>query len=337
MPMSPLRCLAAAGLAMFVAAAPARAQQAEQAVLAFPNTSMSFTMAYVAIDLGLWKTLGVNVKEVFVAGPGAANAVIAGSAEFSLSSALVLTRAAAKGQKLLAIANTIRKPQTEIILRKDVAEQIGFDPKAPIEARGKVLKGRSWAIAGVGTPEQMLLRILGKRAGLNPDTDFKTSIMQASSLIPALKAKSIDGFSNSLPWPIDVVEDGSAVLVASSLRGDFPEYTPLGQVMLVTRPQVCSDKPELCRKMAQGLVEAARIMQDQPDRAKDVLRKRLPQIAPAVLDQAYDLVRQSTPNPPLPTNADFENAERYNIAAGLEKTDEKLSSYEDLFTDRYLK
>lgn len=331
------RCLAAASLALALACAPARAQQMEHAVLAFPNTSMSFTMAYVAIDLGLWKKHGVDVKEIFVAGPGAANAVIAGSADFSLSSALVLTRAASKGQRLFAIANTMGKPQTEVVIRKDIADQIGFNPKAPIEERGKVLKGRSWAIAGVGTPEQMLLRVVAKKAGLNPDTDFKTSVMQSSSLIPALQAKSIDGFSNSMPWPIEVIHDGSAVLVASSLRGDFPEYTPLGQVMLVTRPQVCKDKPDLCRKMAQGLVDAAKVMHEQPDRAKEVLHKRLPQVSAAVLDQAYELVKNSTTSPPRLTKADFENAEEYNIAAGLEKPSDKLKSYDDLFSDAFLK
>lgn len=335
--MTVTRCLVAASLALVLCRAPASAQQMDHAVLAFPNTSMSFTMAYVAIDLGIFKKHGVDVKEIFVAGPGAANAVIAGSADFSLSSALVLTRAASKGQRMLAIANTMGKPQTEVVIRKDVADQIGFNPKAPIEERGKALKGRAWAIAGVGTPEQMLLRVVAKKAGLNPDTDFKTSVMQASSLIPALKSKSIDGFSNSLPWPIEVVHDGSAVLLASSLRGDFPEYTPLGQVMLITRPEVCKEKPDLCRKMAQGLVEAAKVMHEQPDRAKEVLRKRLPQVTLAVLDQAYELVKDSTTSPPRLTKADFENAELYNIAAGLEKPSEKLTSYDDLFTDQFIK
>jgi ABC-type nitrate/sulfonate/bicarbonate transport system substrate-binding protein len=328
--------LAAAVLAAALAASgPAAAQ--ESAVLAFPNTSMSFTMSYVALDLGLWAKQGLKVKDIFVAGPGALNAVIAGSADFSLSSALTLTRAAIRGQRMLAIANTMGQPQTEVVVRKDVADAAGYDPKAPIAVRGKILKGRTWAISGVNTPEQMLLRVIASRAGLNPDTDFKTSILQAASVIPALKSKAVDGFSNSMPWPLEVIHDGSAVLVGSSLRGDFPEFNPMGQVLLVTRPQVCKDKPTLCRKMAAGILEASDIMYKQPERAIAVLAKRFPQVNPDVLKQAYGLIRDSTTNPPKLGAVDFEHAERYNIAAGLEKPADKLASYSGLFTDEFTK
>ena len=329
--------LLALSLATCLTADGPRAQQLDQAVLAFPNTSMSFTMSYVALDLGIWKKQGVEVKEIFVAGPGAMNAVIAGSADFSLSSALVITRAAAKGQRMLAIANTMGRPQTEVVIRKDLADQIGFNPNATLEERGKVLKGRSWAIAGVGTPEQLLLRAVAVKAGLNPDTDFKTSIMQASSLIPALKSKSIDGFSNSMPWPLDVINDGTAVKLASSLRGDFPEFTPMGQVVVVTKPETCKARPDLCRKMAMGIVEAAKVMHEQPELAKDVLRKRFPQVDAKVLDQAYELIKDSTTSPPRLSATDFENAESYNILAGMMKPSEKLASYNDLFTSDFVK
>ena len=326
---------AAAMVSAVLASATVHAQ--DSTVLAFPNTSMSFSMSYVALDLGLWEKQGVKVKEIFVAGPGALNAVIAGGADFSLSSALTITRAAVQGQRMLAIANTMGRPQTEIVVRKDVADAAGFDPKAPIEQRGKILKGRTWAISGVNTPEQMLLRVVAAKAGLNPDTDFKTSILQASSVIPALKSKAVDGFSNSMPWPLDAIADGSAVMLASSLRGDFPEFTPMGQVLLVTRPAFCKEKPGICRKMAAGLQEASRIMHEEPQRAVGVLRKRFPQVDSTVMDVAFGLIRDSTSNPPHLGDIEFENAEVYNIAAGLMKPDQKLSSYKDLFTDEFLK
>jgi ABC-type nitrate/sulfonate/bicarbonate transport system substrate-binding protein len=335
--MKAMPWILAGSLAVALAAAPARAQTMEQAVLAFPNTSMSFTMSYVALDLGLWQKQGLQVKEIFVAGPGALNAVIAGSADFSLSSALTITRAAVQGQRMLAIANTMGRPQTEIVIRKDVADAAGFDPKAPIEQRGKILKGRTWAISGVNTPEQMLLRVVASRAGLNPDSDLKTSILQASSVIPALKSKAVDGFSNSMPWPLDVIHDGSAVLLASSLRGDFPEFTPMGQVLVVTRPEVCKQKPTVCRKMVAGELEASRIMHEQPELAIGVLRKRFPQVDAKVLDEAFELIRASTTNPPRLGPIEFENAERYNIAASLMKPEQKLASYADLFTDEFTK
>ena len=62
-----------------------------------------------------------------------------------MSSGLTLNRAAAHGQRMLAIANTIDKLPGEVILRKDVAEAIHFDPKAPLAARAQMMAaGFSW-------------------------------------------------------------------------------------------------------------------------------------------------------------------------------------------------
>ena len=44
-----------------------------------------------------------------------------------------------------------------------------------------------------------------------------------------------------------------------------------------------------------------------------------------------------TPSPPVPTRAALENSEVYNVGAGLLKADEKLKSYDGLFTDEFVK
>ena len=48
-------------------------------------------------------------------------------------------------------------------------------------------------------------------------------------------------------------------------------------------------------------------------------------------------VRKGAPRPPVAGRADLENAELYNIGAGLLKPEEKLKSYAGLYTDEYVK
>ena len=48
-------------------------------------------------------------------------------------------------------------------------------------------------------------------------------------------------------------------------------------------------------------------------------------------------IRKGTPRPPAVTKADLENSELYNIGAGLLKPEEKLKSYDGLYTDEYVK
>src|SRR5262249_23001178 len=103
---APLAGLAAA---LCFAAAPLRAQTVEEVTMASPATGFPFVAAYVAEGLGLWDSHGLKVKSIVIAGIGSTNAVISGGAEFAQVSGLSLTRAAANGQRLVAIVNTTDK------------------------------------------------------------------------------------------------------------------------------------------------------------------------------------------------------------------------------------
>src|SRR5215207_9250578 len=113
----PLFALVLAGV-LVPAAAPA--QQADEITFAYPNIALTFSAGYLAEDRGFYAKNGLKVKGLVIAGPGATNAVISGSADFALASAVVQTRAASKGQRLLSIANPLERPVVQIILRKDL-------------------------------------------------------------------------------------------------------------------------------------------------------------------------------------------------------------------------
>ena len=48
-------------------------------------------------------------------------------------------------------------------------------------------------------------------------------------------------------------------------------------------------------------------------------------------------MRKITPRDLMLSPAGFENAERFNIEAGLLKPEEKLKSYDNLFTDQFVR
>src|SRR5262249_54950887 len=134
-----------------LAATPAVAQSAkvEEGIMAVPVVGLAFSLGYLADDLNLWEKPGVRIKTVQISGIGAMNAVIAGSADFTQSSGSAVTRAAARGQKLVGIVGTLNRPSVQIILRKDVGP--GFDPTAPVEQRVKALRGRTIAVDAVNS------------------------------------------------------------------------------------------------------------------------------------------------------------------------------------------
>ena len=257
----PLIALVLAG-ALVPAAAPA--QQADDITFAYPNIALTFSAGYLAEDRGFYAKNGLKVKGLVIAGPGATNAVISGSADFALASAVVQTRAASKGQRLLSIANPLERPVVQIILRKDLVPN--FDPKAPLNDRIRALQGRTIAVDAIGSILHGFPLLLAKRAGLDTATDFRISPMAPPAALAAFKAKQIDGFAMSMPWPIGPVLDGEAVVIASGADGDPPDMVPFGMASIITQPATCEKRKSVCEKMGRAITEAANLPARQSGR-----------------------------------------------------------------------
>jgi NitT/TauT family transport system substrate-binding protein len=334
------RLLAAAGCAgMFfggvVAPSPARAAD-EHATMALPAPVVLFLTIYTAQDY-FWPKEGLDINLINIPGVGSMNAVIAGSAEFSISSSGSITRAAAHGQKLITIATLNNESGQFIALRKDVAEQRHFDPKASFAERGKALKGLTIATGGLGSVADAVIRIALRSAGLDSERDMTIAPMQPPDILAAFARKSIDAFSLGPPFAQQVVHDGTGVILLNGAEGDPPGYAPLASSLLVTRPQLCVDRRALCEKLGHSIVEAASYIHEHRDGAIASLKKRFPTLDDSVLAAAADAVIEMTDRPPASSAMAIANGDRMNVDAGFLKRDELLKSYDDLFTNEYLK
>jgi NitT/TauT family transport system substrate-binding protein len=334
----PIKRCALAGLAVALCAgAPSRAQQAvEEVTMAVPAVGFPFVASYVADGLNLWEKHGLKVKTIVIAGIGSTNAVISGSVEFAQMSGLSLTRAAANGQRLLAIVNTTDKPITEITIRKDAAAAANFDPKAPLEKRAQVLKGHSFAIGGVNTVVHAYLRIVAALGGLDPES-IRVAPMAGDNMLAAMQTRAIDGMSTVLPWTRKGTVEGTTVLVASGAEGDPPHLAPLAFNVLATKPDTCERRKSLCVKMGRAFAEAMAFIRGDAKGTLAILKKTFANFDDAVLIDAIEVVRKSTPATPAVTAEALANAENFNVEARLMKPEVKLKSYDGLFTDAYVK
>ena len=324
----------ALGLVGFGTPALRAEEKLEAITMAVPAFSLTFVLGYIADDLGLWAKHGLAVKSVLIAGVGSMNAVIGGSAEVTQASAITLTRAAARGQKVLAIAELLDRLVVEAVLRKDLATAGGFDAAAPLAQRAQLLKGRTMAVESINSIIHAYVRLLAKRGGFDPD-DIRVAPMQPANMLAAFQTKQIDGFAMSLPWPLEPVLSGEAVTIASGPAGDPPDMVPFAHNIVVVRPDLCEKRPNVCVGIGKAFVEADDFLHDHSAEALALMQKRFSTLDPKLLSTAFDEVVKVTPRPPVPTKAALENADLYNIDAGLMKPEEKLQSYDAIFTDKY--
>jgi len=320
--------------ALLALAVPARAET-DHVLLALPTEGMQFLAYYVAEDLGFFKQEQLEVKHQVLVGVASFNAVVAGSADFAFASGASITRAAAHGQRMLAIAQMNNRPSWDVVIRKDVAEAAHFDPNAPIEQRAKVLQGKIMGTQGINALDHAYLKVVARLGG-DPE-NMTVSAMAPVDTLAAFSRHAIDGFVSAPPWPQQVEADGSAVIVASGPKGEPASLLPIASGLIVTRPKLCAEHRSLCEKMGHAMLMAAHAAHERPKDVLALLAKRFPSIKPSVLERSQELLIAGTPMMPAVDPAAIRKGDQLNVDAGFMKQGDMLPSYDGLSTNEYLK
>jgi ABC-type nitrate/sulfonate/bicarbonate transport system substrate-binding protein len=334
------RVLAAGVVGIAIALLPATGRGQEiEVVMALPAQTLTFTSAFVAEDLGFYRKEGLRVSTRNLVGVAAPNAVLAGSADFTVGTGPVFLRAAAQGQRFLAIANLLDRPMVELVLRRDVAEAARITEATPFAERARALKGKTIAIQGVGSIIHAWMRLVASRGGLDPEKDVTIAPMNPPAMLAALESRQVDGYATSMPFTTQAVLKGSAIMLASAATGlDAPDLLPFAYGLVYTRPQVCRDKREMCARMARAFAGAARLIQEKPDEVfEKVLRRRFDKMDPALLAAAWRLTQRAHARDIRVTVPQLENSQKVSLEARLLEPKAALKSYEGLYTDEFLK
>src|SRR5689334_14042738 len=306
-----LRPALAAATILALATAPLAAQPALQdIIISMPNFTFTSTPNFVAEELGLWAKHGLRVKIIQIAGVGATNAVIAGSADFVQAGGSTLTRAASRGQRLLAIANTAERNIVAITMRKETAAAAGFDAKAPLEKRAAVLRGKTFGVGAINANPHAYLLAVAHRAGISPD-GLRVTALAGNAMWAAFQNKQIDGMSNSPPWPLKPVVDGASVVIASGPDGDPPNAINFAYNVVLAKPETCEKRKQVCVAMGRVVKEAIGYMHSHPAEVVALLGKKFPNLEPKLIAAAYNEILKSTPKVPAVTKQALENADDF--------------------------
>jgi len=128
-----------------------------------------------------------------------------------------------------------------------------------------------------------------------------------------------------------------AKMYASAPEGIAPDMIPFPYGLIMARPQTCKDNPEKCRRMAHALADANKMIHDEPDKALAILSKRFSKMDQTVLKAAWKTVSAAHATDLHVTQKILETGDRMNTEAKLLKPEDKVKSYDGLFTDQYLK
>ena len=324
------------GSALGLLPAVGQSQQEAEVTVAIPALTLTFASHFVAEDAGFFKHEALKVSTRNLVGVASPNAVLAGSADFTMGTGPVFLRAAAQGQKLLAIANLVDRPMVELVLRKDVAEAAGITDKTPAAERAKALKGRTIAIQGVGSIVHAWQRYVAGLGGLDVENDVRIAPMDPPAMLPALENKAVDGYATSMPFTTQSVVKGSAIMLLSAVT-DAPELLPFAYGLIYTRPETCRTKRDLCARVARAYAAAGRMIQERPDDVFEILKRRFPRMDAQLLGAAWNVAQNAHAKDIRVTPVQLENSQKVSLAAKLLDPKDALKTYDGLFSDEFVR
>jgi NitT/TauT family transport system substrate-binding protein len=333
--MFKLRTAAAVALAVGLGPTSIHAQELD-VLIALPAATLTFASAFIAEDAGFYKKEGLKVSHRTIVGVGSPNAVIAGAADFTIGTGPVFLRAAASGQRMLAIANLVDRPLVEFVLRKDVADAAGINDKMPLADRAKALKGKTIGIQGVGSIVHAWERLVVSRGGLDIEKDVRIAPMDPPGMLAGLQTKQLDGFATSLPFTTDAIVKGAAVMLASGAV-DAPDLLPFAYGLIYARPDKCAKEREKCVRIVRALAAANRMILDTPDQALEILKKRFNTMDQQVLAAAWQTVSKAHAKDLHVTVPGLDHSQKVSIEAKLLEAKNELKSFDGLYTDEFVR
>ena len=105
----------------------------------------------------------------------------------------------------------------------------------------------------------------------------------------------------------------------------------------MARPDTCEKRKSACQKIGRVFNEALAYLHAHPRETIAILQKRFAALEPALIASAFEEIRKSTPGTAAVTKESIENADDFNVAGGLMKAQDKLKSYDGLFTNDYVR
>jgi NitT/TauT family transport system substrate-binding protein len=320
------------------AACPASVAQAatpQTVVLALPAITLSMSPFFIADAKGFYKKHDLNVSTRLVVGPAAANAVLAGSADFSAGSGVTVLHAVSMGAPLVAIGVISNQVQPSIIVTKKALAEMGVTPTSSFDARAKALKGRTIAVDSINGIPDGFLRYVLSRVGLTQD-ELRLTAMQPDAMLAALHSNAIDGISFLAPTSTEAVAAGNVVLIDLPAREKtLSSLNPFANTVLLTTDAECKKKPLLCTDMIGALREAEVFMAAHPKQSVDILRSKFSHLSEDVLEKAFGEIAMANNQTMLISKESMEHTRSFSIAAGILKPSSRLSSLARVYTNAY--
>ena len=309
------------------------ASAAPKVTVTFSSIGYLYTPFFIAQDLGFFKENGLEIEEVRTgSGSKAAMIVISGDAQFYLGTIDKITKAKAKGLDLLGVCAIMTRMGSTVIIRKGVKPGI---ENLPLREKVPQMKGLTIGVTGRGSGTDVLARyILKNYSNLDPEKDVNLMpIGKASAYYASIKTGKVDIAIRSEPVPANCVQKFGARYLVDIVGGEIPFFSDYLYISVIGMKDYIGQNPDITRAFVKSIIKALRLIRENPDKALQVMKKRMPKVDPAL----HDLIWKSHKLAYSPDGT----MSKSGVNAGQEfimflKKVKKIYPFNEIVTNKYL-
>jgi NitT/TauT family transport system substrate-binding protein len=252
--------------------------------VAVPAVSLLQAPLFVAIDAGIFKKYGMEVRYI-VTGARTIQALVGGSVQFAQGvSSRTVPAAVLGGADAVLIANFSDK----LLFTMHGAPEINSI---------RDLKGKVVGVSGVGGSIDFATRLALRDVGLVPDKDVAIrSVGGVPEIVAALRAKVIQAGTLSPPSSFVAQKAGFKIIFDMTSLGVDYVSSGLG----VKKSMIATDRQQV-RQFVMAMIEGAKILISDEEFALRVLSKHTRIADRDVLKQSYSYLRPYFLKVPYPS------------------------------------
>ena len=205
---------------------------------------MLYLNYFWALENGYFKDEGINLTSIIAKnGPTASQAVVSGDVDVGIDGLSRIFILRAKDTDVVAFAVFNVGYEQTLVLSTELMKSL--PPNPSVDEAIKAMRGKTIAVSGPGTAQDLILRYLLRSRGLNPDQYLHlVSVAVSPALyIESIRQKAIDGIMTTEPMISEIVKSGAGKVVFTTLR-DMPPADQLPQIVAFAPSSVVATKRE---------------------------------------------------------------------------------------------
>jgi NitT/TauT family transport system substrate-binding protein len=256
--------------------------------VAVGGISMLFLNYFLALENGYFKDEGINVTSIIAKnGPTASQAVVSGQVDVGIDGLSRVFILRAKDIDVVAFAVFNVGYEQTLVLSSELMKSL--PPNPSVDEVIKAMRGKTIAVSGPGTAQDLILRYLLRSRGLNPDEylHLVTVAVSPALYIESMRNKAIDGLMTTEPIISQVVESGAGKVVFTTLR-DMPPAAQLPQIVAIAPGSVVATKKEALAAFSRAIARASAALKASGyEGAKPLIKKYWPTLNDEAIRAAF--------------------------------------------------